>query len=217
MSAPSNNGRSEEIKEEKRMLEGLFAGHSREAREFLSKYSPFIHAVATKVRTRDPAWSFEDLVNEAFVHLFEKDCRRLKSFQFQAKLSTFIYTVAWRYLIEKVGSKDRLRDDLDSLEAQHSGLAPEWEWSQRDGKDPEAVLLAKLREASTHEMLQILLASLNPIQKKLWDCLCLDLSTEVVMIKLEYRDRNQYYKAKHSLISELGKEYAKRRRESDHE
>ena len=68
---PSNQERAAEIAEEKRMLEGLYEGNKKVARAFMEKYAPYVHAVAVKVRTRDPSWAFEDLVSEAFLHLFE--------------------------------------------------------------------------------------------------------------------------------------------------
>ena len=88
------------------MLEGLYGGNKKVARAFMEKYAPYVHAVAVKVRTRDPSWAFEDLVSEAFLHLFEKDYRRLKAFQFHAKLSAYIFRVVRRHLITKVTGRN---------------------------------------------------------------------------------------------------------------
>lgn len=215
-STPSHWDRSEEIKEEKRMLDGLYSGGRSEGREFLKTYTPFIHAVVHKVRTKDPSWSFEDLVHEAFVHLFEQECRRLKMFKFQSLLSTYIFTLVLRHLIAKVGTRDRDFQGIDDWDDIGAGMAPEWDWSFLHEPGPEERYAMALAAENKGRILAVVVSRLNPEERLLWTCLCEDRDVEETIRIMQYRDRNQRDKAKHFLMKKMQKEFLRLAGESNH-
>ncbi len=197
--------------EEKRILSGLFQGRPTETREFYVKYGPYIHGVARKISRRDAALDIDDLVQDALLHLFEHDYRRLKTFLFRAKLSTFICTLARRHLIEKASAHKLKSEQTSGWESGKFDAAPEWDWSVIDEMASGEKLDQKLDRAKEIKILGQILESLDVHNKLLWILMCLQRDPTDYIKLLGYRDRDQVHSAKHEFIKRLRKDFLGRR------
>jgi len=106
---------------DKNLLEELFSGNQRAGRVFLERFGGLIHAAVQSVDIRSNTVDHEDLFMDALGHLFEDECKVLKSFKWSCKLSAFLYLVSRRFILDKIIHENKLSDanvyeiNLDSL------------------------------------------------------------------------------------------------------
>lgn len=109
------------LNDDKLLLEGLVSGSRRAGGEFLDRFGGLIHAAVRSVDIRSNVVEYDDLFMDALGHLFDNECKVLKSFKWKCKFSAFLYMVTRRYILDKITRENRLSSgnvyelDIDSL------------------------------------------------------------------------------------------------------
>jgi RNA polymerase sigma factor (sigma-70 family) len=93
--------------DDKEILEQLFSGKREGGRIFLKQFGALIHSAVCSVDLRSDAINHEDLFMEALTHIFDKDCKVLKTFKWKCKLSSYLYAVSRRYALDRIGRENR--------------------------------------------------------------------------------------------------------------
>ncbi|MFC1586417.1 RNA polymerase sigma factor [Fibrobacterota bacterium] len=196
------------------LLQGLFNGDRRDQMEFLRNYTPLLYSIARKVNTRDPSVDFDDLVHEGFLHLFDKDFRRLRGFQFKSKLSTFIFTVVRRHLLSKVARIEK----SDSKIPEHAGgkTDPGVEWEALFSKDAEMEYIHRESADRRRETLNRALEGLSE-EERLQVRYHIDgYSTERIIKIMGFPNRGVLDKRKYNIIQRMKKAIKKMELEKKH-
>ena len=95
------------LNDDKLLLEELFSGKQRAGRVFLDRFGGLIHAAVRSVTIRSKTVDHEDLFMEALGHLFEDECKVLKSFKWSCKFSAFLYLVSRRFVLDKITRENK--------------------------------------------------------------------------------------------------------------
>ncbi|MBF0430951.1 MAG: sigma-70 family RNA polymerase sigma factor [Fibrobacteria bacterium] len=211
MFSPSNNKNTcEQTKEEMRLLEGVFSKDRKVMREFFNIYTPYIHAIARKIQSRDPALDFDDLVNEGFLHLFENDNRRLREFEFKAGLKTYIYIVVRRHLLGKLRGKGLGHrvdtSEPESLEQIASQMNVNLDWSGLADSSPEKNKIHIESSKARKQLFQLATEKLKAKELLQVKYCCDGYTTEELMDILGFKDRAQLDKAKFNLVKKMQRE-----------
>jgi RNA polymerase sigma factor (sigma-70 family) len=98
------------IENDKKLVDGLLSGDRRIGRLFLERYGGLIRSAILSIELRSGAVDYDDLFMDALSHIFEKDCKVLRVFNWKCKLSAFLYTVVKRYILDKVTRENRITD-----------------------------------------------------------------------------------------------------------
>jgi len=107
--------------DDKNLLEELFSGNQMAGRIFLDRFGSLIHAAVRSVAIRSNTVDHDDLFMDALGHLFENECKVLKSFKWSCKLSAFLYLVSRRFVLDKITRENNLSSanvydiNIDSL------------------------------------------------------------------------------------------------------
>lgn len=125
--------------EEMALINLLSSGDRQSGRIFIGQYGKVIWSAVLSVNIRSTAVDHDDLFMEALGHLFFDNCKVLKSFKCRCKLSSYLYTVTRRYVVDKTMQENRrcskFSDTIpDTLAAECKDFDKEddWDESHRD-------------------------------------------------------------------------------------
>lgn len=97
------------ITEEQQLVEKLISGDRSSGRIFLEQYGDLIWSIIHAIDNRSNTMESEDLFMETLKHLFDNDYKVLKQFKWQCKLSTYIYMVTRRYILDIIQRENRIK------------------------------------------------------------------------------------------------------------
>ncbi len=106
-------------KREKDILEGILLGRGPDMRLFFEEYGGIIKKAVDSVGIKDRSLTKNDLFMAAVENLLRDNMKAIRSFKGKCKLSTYIYTICFRYAIELAERGIPPGPDPDTL------LAPE--------------------------------------------------------------------------------------------
>jgi RNA polymerase sigma factor (sigma-70 family) len=195
------------------LLLGLLAGDRKTVRIFFEKFGPLVYSVAGSIDVGDRAVAKEELVNEAFLHLFEDDYRRLKAFKFGSRLSTYIYTVVRRHLLGKIRSRPAttVPEEWESVQA---CFAEDLEWGIAQTEDPEQERMRRESAEERCDWLQKALERLEPVERLQLQYHADGRTTEDLLVLLGYKERSKLDKSKFLILAKVKKEIRRLRMEA---
>lgn len=94
--------------DDKLLLDELFSGNRRAGGMFLDRFGGLIRAAVLSVDIRSNTLEYDDLFMDALGHLFDEQCKVLKSFKWKCKFTAFLYMVTRRFVLDKVTRENRL-------------------------------------------------------------------------------------------------------------
>jgi RNA polymerase sigma-70 factor (ECF subfamily) len=143
---------------EQALLQRCLDGESSAWEEFLERYRPLLERAVrfTFLRCvyRIPHADVENVVQELLARLYERDCRRLRTFQGRCPLAAWLKSLAVRITLNTIRDEKR-RGRFGGGELDELGLQPAAE--PEDRCDPE--------EREEIRRLDAVLDSLGPLQK----------------------------------------------------
>ncbi len=163
--------------------------------EFVSRYWRFVRAVALRAAARH-AGAAEEVPQEVFVRLFERDCRRLRQWRgdgdFVSWLAPVVRNVTHDFMRSRYGHRPEPFPDL--------GLDPDYPW---DPPDPGAGAQAILVEAERARILENLMLRLGASDREILTAHFLeDVPARVLAERLGIQT-NAFYQRLHRALRRL--------------
>ncbi len=136
--------------EERRLILACVEGDANAWNAFVERYSPFLFASIRKTLARRKGFftpdEAESLYQDVFWELYRNDRRALASFDGRSKLTTYLWVIAYRKVIDHLRGEDSPASDASHLDDVPDPPAP--------GESPLERLQTEERRASVRQALQ---------------------------------------------------------------
>jgi RNA polymerase sigma factor (sigma-70 family) len=181
------------IDEEKRKVDLLCLGDRQSGKVFLEQYGGLIRSIVLSMDIHSSVMDHDDLFMEVLAHIFKDQCKVLRTFEWKSKLSTYLYLIARRYVLDITARENRISSKM-CAQTNTDDLAAECEMQGEELNCDEA------HRAAFHEALEALdskdalFIRMLVIEKK---------TTEEVKKIFGWNSENTVYARKNKVIAKL--------------